>query len=200
MESVAGRITVGEDERLLIAPPLILKQLRAIIHLIKERDEMLRVASGTAATIVVPILGIHDVRFVIGRVQVDTVPAGGECDLGTHAARALDRWEAAVLLVSVANAFVRNGKTGEVRGVIALVSVTGQHAEAGREGNKLVIVGSRARAGRPLVLEAEVFSFLFSDRATDRGFFFQMVNKKLTGSKQLVLPCSHREYRHLWEH
>lgn len=45
--------------------------------------------------------------------------------MGTHAAGALDRWEAAVLLVSVANAFVRNGKTGEVRGVIALVRVTG---------------------------------------------------------------------------
>ena len=68
MESIAGRITVGEDERLLVAPPLTLEQLRAIIHLIKERDKMLRVASGTAATIVVPILGVHDVRLVIGRV------------------------------------------------------------------------------------------------------------------------------------
>lgn len=68
MESIAGRITVGEDERLLVTPPLILEQLRAIIHLIKERDEMLRVASGTATTIVVPILRIHDMRLVIGRV------------------------------------------------------------------------------------------------------------------------------------
>lgn len=85
VEAVAGRITHGKHKWLpaiLGYPPV--KVDGGVDDLVEERDEMYGVGS-RAWTIVVRVLSrVSHVGHVVGRVEVDTIPAGWEEDLSTN--------------------------------------------------------------------------------------------------------------------
>jgi hypothetical protein len=89
VEAITGGVTRRENKRMRAGlPPLILPRVGVPNDLIEDGDQTNGV-SRRADTIVHPV-GISDMGLVIGRVEIDTIPAGREEDLGAKAIRAVD--------------------------------------------------------------------------------------------------------------
>jgi hypothetical protein len=90
MERVTGRVTVGENEGVLIAVPFTIPRRNIEEELVEEGDETLGV-SGWALS-VVHQGRIGNVGLVVRGVEVDTVPAGGHDHLGTETTMFCQPW------------------------------------------------------------------------------------------------------------
>lgn len=143
VESVSSWVTLGEDEWLLGTVPPV-KPIGRVDDLVEDGNHVDWVRS-RAGAVVVGVLGwVSHVRLVIGRIKVDTVPAGWEEDLSTKTV-----WAGLVRQVvalggssTVIKADERNGLAGKVVGVCTLEWVTSNHAESLREGSQVVVVWS----------------------------------------------------------
>lgn len=80
--TVSSWVTVGQDERLLVAVPLVLEIIDRVHNLIEDRDEADRVSRRAFAA--VNTVGVGHMRLVIGRIQVPAVPTTREENLNTE--------------------------------------------------------------------------------------------------------------------
>lgn len=150
VEAVAGGVALGEDEGLVAVAgaPEGGEVGDAVDDLEEDGDEVDRVGGGAGAVVVAAALGIGHVGLVVGGVEADAVPAGGEVDLGAQAVGAVGVGEAGPAGVGVrggeAEADERDGLGGEVGAAGALVHVAGDHAEVPGEGLEGVVVGAGA--------------------------------------------------------
>lgn len=145
VHSVAGWVTHGEDERLARAVPHVCELVGVVKDLEKEGDEVDGVGSRAWTAVVGPALRVRHVGLVIGRVEVDAVPAGGEEDLSAETIGAVLGGEAGGLRGGsrVVEADKGDGSRGKVRGGVALEWITSQHAETLGESLESVVVGAR---------------------------------------------------------
>lgn len=143
VESVSGWVTISEDEWLLGSVPPV-EPSSGVDNLIEEGNHVNRVRS-RAGTVVVGVLGrVSHMRLVVGRVEVYTIPAGREEDLGTKAIRAGRVWETAGVAGDsvVVEANEADGLARKVIRVCALEWIACKHAETFGESSKVVVVGS----------------------------------------------------------
>ena len=175
MEAVASRVSVRKHKGLLITIPHVRKHIGAISDLEKQRHKVHGMNIRAASTVEVAVLGVGYVRLVVWRIEVLTVPAGGEDDLKADATRTLDGGEA-LLLEMFADTAVADGPSSKIVSQVALAWVTSDHAETVGEGMDHVVV----RAGAVASLAGQWYNC-----AQDRV--------KLAGSRW---PC-HQHYRWL---
>ena len=98
-----------------------------------------------ARTVVVGVLGgVGHVGLVVGRVEVDTIPARWEEDLGTETVRALLGREAVGVgrSAAVVQADVADSLLGKVVATGSEGGSTGKHTETLGEGSDVVVVGT----------------------------------------------------------
>jgi hypothetical protein len=132
MIAVTGIVTHGPDERLFVAVPIEAGGVPD--DFVKDGDEALGVACWAGTS--VGTGGVGHVGFVVGRVEVDAVPAGGEEDLRAESIRALDIGETVCFRGGGPKTSVVDGVLLE--GVIVTAECWGAcyHAETFWEGEK----------------------------------------------------------------
>lgn len=129
MKAVASRVTIGKDERLRVAVPLVGKAVGVIQYFEEDRNHM-HWKGGRARTVVVVLAGrIRYVRLMIRRVKVLAIPAGREKDLSTKATRAVIVGETIGLGLISTQTSKADGLGVETTGKIALRRVTSKHAK-----------------------------------------------------------------------
>lgn len=89
MEGVSHSVTIRKYESTAASSVGDgLQRASVVDKLVEQGHELDWVRGRTVAGIRLAVDRVCDVRLVVGRVQVDTVPARGEDDLGTHAVQA----------------------------------------------------------------------------------------------------------------
>jgi hypothetical protein len=88
VEAIASRVAHRPYKWLLVTIPHVVKQISTEDGFIEEGDEVDRVRWWTSA-ICMAVDRVGHVRFMVWRIEVLTIPAGGEEDLGPEAAGTL---------------------------------------------------------------------------------------------------------------
>jgi hypothetical protein len=143
VESVASRITLSENERLVGTVPPI-EAGSGVDDLEEDGDQVDRVRC-RARAVVVRVLGrVGHVGLVVRRVQVYAIPARREEDLGAQTIGAdLVRKATGVSRgATVIKTDKADSLASEVVGLCTLEGVTGKHTEAFRESGEVVVVGT----------------------------------------------------------
>ena len=110
VKAVAGVVTHGVHKGL--RSPVPIKATSVEDELVKDGNHGDRVIIGAHSTIRATTQRICHVRLVVRGVEVDTIPARGEVNLGTNSVRAIDGREPGRLWgpsSGVVQAHVRNG-------------------------------------------------------------------------------------------
>ena len=74
VEPVARGVALSEDEGVLVAVPLVVELVDAVQHLEEDGDQVHGELRGAGARVVVLARGVRDVAFVVGAVEVFSVP------------------------------------------------------------------------------------------------------------------------------
>ena len=127
VKTVAGGVTIREDERLRIPVPHILEPIDGPGDLVEEGHGAIGEASRTFSS--VDYIRIDDVGLVVRRVQIDSVPARREEDLRTKATRTVVIGQTRRLLLILAQASEIDGLFRYGSAVLAASGISGEHAE-----------------------------------------------------------------------
>jgi hypothetical protein len=146
VESVSSGITHGKDKGLAISIPHVGKLVDVVQDLVEEGNHVNRVRGRARSVIGGTAAGVGHVRLVIGRVEVHTIPAGWEEDLGTETVGAVGGGHSPGLGRGgwIIQADEAHSLGSEIIGLVTLERVTSKHAEALGEGLELVVVRAGA--------------------------------------------------------